>query len=311
MGRTILTYAECIVRPDELDGQLHEGSHTYGRLHVVREYEESTAGRDDTTMQCHTDTAASHGQLCHTSLEEGTAEVALGESLGLLQEAIRLVRVGEVGGSTNHIGNLLCQYAQASGRSVAGSIVVLLNTLAPVNLGSLSAEPLSLLGSLVGIGLSPCLLLGITLSADSLEFLSTLGVEFLYLGEDLEWILGVTTQVLHGVDIGITAQGSTVCLAVGLVRSAVSLEGTLTHDALTDDEGRLAFYLLCSLDGRTDLGCIVTIDFDDLPALCAVLGSSVLSHYLLGLGRELDVVAVIEHDEVVQAQHAGDTGSTL
>ena len=114
VGRTILTYAECVVSPNELNRQLHEGSHTNSWLHIVGEYEECTASGDDTSVQRHTDAAACHGELGYTSLEECSAEVALYESLCLLQEAVCLVGVGEVGRCADHVWNLLCQYAQTS-----------------------------------------------------------------------------------------------------------------------------------------------------------------------------------------------------
>ena len=79
------------MRPDELHGQLHQGSHTNGGLHVVREYEEGTASGDHTTVQSHTDTAASHRELGYTCLEEGTAEVATNQVVSLLQEAVCIV----------------------------------------------------------------------------------------------------------------------------------------------------------------------------------------------------------------------------
>ena len=97
VGRTVLTDTEGVVGPDELHGQLHEGSHTNGGLHVVGEYEEGTASGDDTTVEGHTDAAASHRELSHTSLEEGTAEVATNEVVSLLQEAVGVIRVRQVG----------------------------------------------------------------------------------------------------------------------------------------------------------------------------------------------------------------------
>ena len=114
VGRTVLTNAEGIVSPDELHGQFHQGCHTYSGLHVVREYKEGTTCWNHTTVQSHTDAAASHCQLSHTSLEECTREVAADDVVRLLQESVGLIRVGEVGRSTNHVGHLLSQYAQHS-----------------------------------------------------------------------------------------------------------------------------------------------------------------------------------------------------
>ena len=100
-------------------------------------------------------------------------------------------------------------------------------------------------------------------------------------------------------------------LAVSLVRSTVSLEGTLTHDTLTDDESWLALNSLSLLDSSTNLSSVVTVDLDNLPVLSAILSSSILVHNLLSLCRELDVIAVIEHDEVVKTEVTSDTSSTL
>ena len=92
-------------------------------------------------------------------------------------------------------------------------------------------------------------------------------------------------------------------LAVGLVRRTVGLEGSLTHDTLTDDEGRFAFHLLSLVESLANLIDIITIDLEYLPTKCTILGGCVLVHNLLGLGRELDVVAVVEHDEVVKTEN--------
>ena len=35
VSRTVFTYTECVVCPDEFDGKFHQGSHTYGGFHVV------------------------------------------------------------------------------------------------------------------------------------------------------------------------------------------------------------------------------------------------------------------------------------
>ena len=100
-------------------------------------------------------------------------------------------------------------------------------------------------------------------------------------------------------------------LAVGLVRCAVSLERTLTHDALTDDEGWLALHSLCLVESGTNLSSVVTYDLNDFPTECTILSSSVLSHHFLRLSRKLDVVGVVEHDEVVETENGSDTSSAL
>ena len=54
-------------------------------------------------MEHHTDAATSHGQLGYTGLEERTAEITGGESVGLLQETVGLIGIGKVGGSDDHV----------------------------------------------------------------------------------------------------------------------------------------------------------------------------------------------------------------
>ena len=95
VGRSVLTDTEGVVGPDELDGHFHQGCHTYGGLHIVGEDEEGAAGGDDTTVEVHTDTHTGHGELSHTGLEESTLEVTALQTLGLLQETVGLVGVGE------------------------------------------------------------------------------------------------------------------------------------------------------------------------------------------------------------------------
>src|SRR5574344_2857721 len=91
MSRAIFTHTECVVSPDELDWKFHKGCHTNSRFHVVRENKESTACRDDTSVESHTDAAASHSELCHTCLEECSREVTLCECMSLVQETVCLV----------------------------------------------------------------------------------------------------------------------------------------------------------------------------------------------------------------------------
>ena len=63
MGRAVFAYTECVVCPNEFHRNLHQSCHTYGRFHIVREYEECTASSNDTAVEHHTDAAAGHGQL--------------------------------------------------------------------------------------------------------------------------------------------------------------------------------------------------------------------------------------------------------
>ena len=102
-----------------------------------------------------------------------------------------------------------------------------------------------------------------------------------------------------------------MCLAVAFVGRVVILAGTLTHNALADDERRTFLFLLGGFDGLANLLAIVTVDLDDVPTPCTILHGRIFSHDVLGLCRELDVVRVVEHDEIVQTQMAGDASAAL
>ena len=69
-------------------------------------------------MERHAVHDAGHRQLSHAGLEEVAREVAAREGLGLLEEAVGLVRIGEVGRSDHHVLNSageVCQYGRRGG----------------------------------------------------------------------------------------------------------------------------------------------------------------------------------------------------
>ena len=105
-----------------------------------------------------------------------------------------------------------------------------------------------------------------TCSNDSLELLLTLSVESLDLVEDHEWVLRITTEVCDCILECVAAERRAVSLAVALVRRTVSLESTLTHHALTDDEGWLSLHFLSLVESLADLLAVVTVDCDDMPS---------------------------------------------
>ena len=176
MGRTVFTYTEGIVCPDELHGNFHQGCHTYGRFHVVGEYEESSASGDYTAMQCHTDTATCHSQLGNTGLEECTAEVTFLEGMCFLEESVCLVGIGKVGRSNNHIFYLSGESTEHSGRCCAGGNACFLFDGGPIHFGSLAGEKHFQFGSLFWIGFCPCGFGCILFSHDFLQLSCTLGI---------------------------------------------------------------------------------------------------------------------------------------
>ena len=124
-------------------------------------------------------------------------------------------------------------------------------------------------------------------------------------------MLGITAQILDGVDIRITTERCTVGGTVALIRATVSLTGTLTHHTVTDNQTRTLLLCLCLSNGLTDLNDIVTVDLLYIPSPCLVFLGGVLTGHHLRTGRELDVIGVIEHDEVVKTQVTGNTSGSL
>ena len=228
-------------------------------------------------MQSHAYAAAGHRQLGHACLEEGAAEVAAHQVVGLLKESVGLVAVAQVGRGANHVRHLLCQYAEHRCRGTARGSTGLLLYLCPVNLRCLAAEPLLQLLGLVGVGLCPCCLLSVALGTYLLQLLGTTGVEFLHFGEYLERICGVGPQVFHRLNKVVATQRSSVCGAVALVAAAVGFTCSLAHDAVTYDKARALFLGLCLAYGLAYLLHVVAVNLLHEPSPRLVLLGCVLA----------------------------------
>ena len=231
--------------------------------------------------------------------------------MGLLQEAVGLVAVREVGGRNNHILYLLCQCAKHGAAGCTGGCAGFLLDRCPVDLGSSAAEPFLQLGGLVGVGFGPFGLGGLAFCHDCEQLFAAAVVEPADIGEYLEGILRVAAQVLDGVYVCIAAQRCTVGCAAVLVAAAVGLACALAHHGMANDEGGGVLYGLRLLKGAADLLNIIAVNLEYLPAPGLVFLCYILAGYILHLGRELDVVAVVEHNQVVQLQVASQTACAL
>ena len=115
MGGAILADTEGVVGENVFGGELLEGGHTDGGLHVVGEDEEGAAGGAEALVEDDAVDDAGHGELGHAGLEEGAGEVTDGQGVGLLEEAVGLVGVAEVGGGDDHVADVLCEVAEHGG----------------------------------------------------------------------------------------------------------------------------------------------------------------------------------------------------
>ena len=158
--RAVLAHAEGVVRPDEFNGEAHQCREAHRRLHVIAKGEEGAACGYDAAVHGHAVAQGGHRQLAYADLQERAAEVALHKLLGLLEEAVGLVAVGEVGGGDDHVLHSLGQPAQNGARGVAAGAIGLVGDVLEVQGRQLAGEELIELGGQGGVGVRPLLLLG-------------------------------------------------------------------------------------------------------------------------------------------------------
>ena len=102
-----------------------------------------------------------------------------------------------------------------------------------------------------------------------------------------------------------------MCGHLVFVVALVCTHSTLTHDRVTDDQGRTGCFGFRFGQCPADFRHIVSVDRDDFPAPCFVFHGYVFSrHFAYGCGK-LDVVGIVEHDQVVQSQRTGNTSGSL
>ena len=184
---------------------------------------------------------------------------------------------------------------------------------APVDFGELVVKiAVEFLGQF-GVGGLPCSLLLAACLDDGAELLAACLIESLHVVEDDEGVPGVCSEIAHGgCEIGTCgAQGLPVGRALALIVLAVGLDATLAHHGMSDDYGGTLGLVACCLDGSGYGLGIVAVDLDDIPVPCAILGGDILGVYGIDHGRELNLVRVIEHDEVGQAQVSGEACGAL
>ena len=150
-----------------------------------------------------------------------------------------------------------------------------------------------------------------TLSNNLAELSLTVGIELLYLREYLERIVRVAAEMLNGIDVSAVAEWCAVSLDIVLIACTISFQGTLTHHCVTDNDCRTLGFFLSGIESLANLVDVITVYLDYVPAPSLVLGTGVLTHDNAALGRELDVVRVIEHYKVVESEVSGYTTNAL
>ena len=274
------------MRPDIDDVQPHEGRQADGRFHVVGEDEEGTACGNYAAVQSHTVHDAGHGELADAHLEELSGEVAFGEGFRLFEEAVRLVRVAEVGRGDYHVAYLFREYAQHLGGCRPRSDILAGVYRIEIYLGEFAAEEGIELSGEFRTFTAPFGLLFLHPGHPVVQLFRTCLVQFAALREDGERVVGIAAEVADGC--GDVCTGSRERLSVGrylvLETFAVRSAGPFPHDGPADDEGG-AFGLPARCSQRfAYLVGVVTVYADDVPAPCTVFACDVLVHDLLDSG---------------------------
>ena len=264
-------------------------------------------------MQRHAVHHAGHRQFRNSRLEKFAREIALLERLGFLQKSVGLVRVRKVGRSHDHIVDLLGIDAQHRSRSGARRHTGFHFDRLIVDLGEFTRKEIVEFARQILVLGAPRFLDGGLLGGPLLQRLPTLGEDLAALVENSERMLRIASQVLHrSREIG---SGSRQRLTVGrdLILEALPGRalGALAHDGMADDERRTLRFALGGDQRFTNLVDIVSVDRQHVPAPCFVFHGHVLGHHLVDLRRKLDVVRVVVHHEIRQAQMAGNAAHAL
>ena len=235
--------------PDELHGQLHQGSHTNSRFHIVAEYEERAACGNHASMQSHAIDDCGHGQLGHAGMEEGTLEVMTCERPGDLEERVGLVRICQVGTGDNHVAHLLCQCLEHIGTGCPRGNAGLMLNCGIVDMWHHAIDVTVQQLGLVGVGLHPCQLCGFALGDNVAQLSVAVGIELLHSGEDCPWVLDIATEVGYRLGIVSTtlADGLPMSAALPLEVLAVGCDTSASHDGSPDDDGGSFLLGQCSL----------------------------------------------------------------
>ena len=308
MGRAVFADADGVVREDVEGLELGEGRDADRRAEVIGERQERRAGALEDAVVGH---AVEDG--AHPVLTDAEVEVAAGrgrdvEVAGVLD--VVLGRAVKVGGTGEHERRSLGDGVDAGLAREAGGQGVLAELrdggeegldVAVVAFLRLGEED-----GLLGVGLGP--------SRESLlpfgvrgGLLGLAGVEVgAGLGGDIELFFRQAEGLAGGVD----ELHAGFAVALG---GALDFGDALADDGLADDQLRLAVLAGAGLvEGGRDRGELVALlDGEDFPVGGFVALGGVLVLRLRGHRVEGDVVGVVKHDEVIEAEAAREGSSFL
>ena len=293
--------------------QAHQRRKAHGGFHIIGEDEERAADRNHASVQRHAVHHAGHRQFRDARLEEFPGEIALRERLGLFEETVGLVRIRKVGRRDDHVVDLFGINAQHRRRCGTRSHVGFHFDGLIVDLGKFSREEIVEFARQVLVLAAPRFFDGGLLGSPLPERLAAFGEHFAALFEHGERIFGIAAQISdRGGNVG---SGSRQRLSVGrnLILEALPGRafGAFAHNGMADDQRRTLRLALRGNQRLAQFVDVVSVDRQHVPAPRLVLHGYVLGHHFVDLGRKLNVVRVVIHHEVRQAQVAGDTAHAL
>ena len=304
VGSAVLANADGIVREHIGDGQLHDGAHADGVLHVIAEHKERAAEHTQAAVQSHAVADGRHGMLAHAKVH-----VAAGAVFGAVIAAV--LDVGVVGGS--QVGAAAHQVGQALGQAVdhraaggaGGDAAVILPQLGIVHqpFGQLLVEPgvvfLFRLGILFGIAQHQVVPFGFAL----LAALGALGQVSVHIVVHAEGALGHAQGLLHGQHV-IIAQGRAVAAGGALLGGAA-----VADDGLADDQRGAIVAAGLGDSGKELLHIVAIVYLDYLPAVGGKAHAHVLTHGDVGVALDGDIIVIVQERQLAQLHGAGQGGS--
>ena len=152
----------------------------------------------------------------------------------------------------------------------------------------------------LGIGVLPGGEIGVPLGGVGLLVGDELVAELADLGGHGEGLPGIEAQGGLGGLQFVFSQGSAVAFG-----GAGQVGGAVADGGGADDDGGLVLARLRQGDGRVDLAGALSVDLQDIPAVGGETRAHILAHGQGGISLDGDLVVVVEKNQVVQLQVAG------
>ena len=205
------------------------------------------------------------------------------------------------------------EISQHRARSIPGGIIALLLYACPVDVRARTRKPAVKFRSQIGVGSSPGLVLSIPGVHPAAEPCFHFLIQGSHFGENRERLIHIAAKGLNRFSI--RSPGMAQRLAVGgylaLERAAGGCHSSFPHHGFANDERGAIGFGDRSLKGLANLVLVVAVDCEDVPTPGLVFFGRIFIHHIRHLRRKLDVVGVVEHDHIPEAQEACGAACSL